>query len=101
MLENKKFMGTYYSRIIASWVRAGGYKKYGFGDEFKDWLRSLEMFENQTVVYHGSMDNVTDLDGNQLERHKMDEETVAEIYEMATCGKMEYESKVRKWLSTH
>ena len=38
MFENKMFNGIYYSRFIASWIRAGdGYHPW----RFRAWLRSL------------------------------------------------------------
>ena len=100
MFENKKFMGTYYSRIIASWIHAGGYDKFGFDKEFKEWLRSLKMYEDQAVIH--SIENgkhvITDIDGKELVRKSMPEEIVHEIYELATCGKSEYEWNIREWM---
>ena len=72
--ENKKCNngeGIHYSRIIASWVVAHGLRGKLFNDEFKDWLRSLELSEEQ----------------------------VQDIYEMATNGRLECENHARKYLS--
>lgn len=73
--ENKRCNngeGIHYSRIIASWVVANGQRGFLFeGDAFRDWLRSLEL----------------------------PEEEVQEIYEMATNGRLECENHARKYLS--
>ena len=64
----------HYSRIIASWANVGG----KFDQEFKNWLRSIE-----------------DESGDRL----FDEETIADIYNLATCGKMEWEENARRFLN--
>lgn len=73
--ENKRCNngeGIHYSRIIASWVVANEQRGFLFeGDYFKDWLRSLEL----------------------------PEEEVSDIYEMATNGRLECENHARKYLS--
>lgn len=71
--ENKRCNngeGIHYSRIIASWVVASGLRGTLFNDTFKDWLRSLEL----------------------------PEEEVQEIYEMATNGRMECEGHATKYI---
>lgn len=60
-----------YSRFIASWISVGGNLKTGEDlDRFKEWLRSLEV----------------------------DEESVQDIYDMATNGKLELETSARKFI---
>lgn len=66
----------HYSRIIASWVHVGGDV---FDDRFKDWLRSIEDSETGTRVF--------------------DEDQIYDIYNLATCGKMEWEADARRFLS--
>ena len=64
--------GEPYSRFIASWVVAND-KRWIFGDTFKDWLRSLDLTEDE----------------------------IHDIYEMATCGKMEMEGNAKNFISKH
>ena len=63
MFENKKTQnqGIHYSRYIASWNNVGGGHYYG--DQFVAWLRANMVTDNE----------------------------IAEIQEMATCGKMEFQ----------
>ena len=71
--ENKRCNngeGIHYSRIIASWVVANGLRGKLFNDEFKDWLRSLELSEDE----------------------------VSDIYEMATNGRMECEGHAERYI---
>lgn len=65
-----KTHGIPYSRYIASWAKKGnGY----FGDKFKDWLRSIDLTEDE----------------------------VWEIYDMATNGKLELEDSIKSYLKNH
>lgn len=75
--ENKvTHNGIYYSRYIASWIKAGGNFKRDretllFGVQFKNWLRQTGCTE----------------------------EEVKEIYWLATNGKLELESSAKRFLS--
>lgn len=69
--ENKTFEGIYYSRFIASYVKVNG-KIYK--DEFEDWLRSLT-----------------------INGKKMTEDEIWDIYNLATCGKLELETNCRNF----
>ena len=72
MFENKMFEGIYYSRFIASYIKVRG-KIYE--DEFRDWLGSL--------IINGK---------------SMPEDVVWDIYNMATCGKLELETNCRYFI---
>lgn len=98
MLENKKFEGEYYSRFIASWVKAGGYEKYGFEEPFEEWLKSFKFYDcpiKYTWTENGW--KATNLDG--VEYKTMPDDVVREIVEMATMGKMEFEGHTKKWIA--
>lgn len=71
MFENKKAgrYETYYSRYIASWVNVGG--GYFFGDRFREWLASEGLTESE----------------------------ISDVYEMATCGKMELEFTAKAYVN--
>lgn len=69
MLENKRLGDIHYSRVIASWTKEYPGHVY-FGSQFKDWLKDLGATEDQ----------------------------VSEIYEMATCGRLELEMSANKWM---
>lgn len=74
--ENKRCdngNGIHYSRIIASWVVANNLRGTLFNDNFKDWLRSLELSDDE----------------------------VQDIYEMATNGRMECENHARKFIASN
>ena len=66
---------VHYSRIIASWINAGGeIPNYSWGmTQFADWLTSLGF--NVKEVY--------------------------DIWNMATCGKMEFEDSAKKWITNN
>jgi len=65
--ENKKFEGIHYSRIIASWANKGVRN-----DElFKEWLGTITINDKSIPP-----------------------EVIDEIYDMATCGKLELETSV-------
>lgn len=77
MLENKKVhIGVldediYISRIIISWINSKAVYKYGFrGTVFEDWLKSLQISEND----------------------------INDIYEMAINGKFELEHLARTYV---
>jgi hypothetical protein len=73
MFENKMIKGIYATRYIMSWIREGGNLKHGRDcDDFKEWLKSLGL--NEDEVHH--------------------------IWEIATNGKMELEDSARKFLAT-
>jgi hypothetical protein len=75
MFENKfiESCHTHYSRIIASWVKAGGtFTHPWLFSEFAEWIRSLPV-------------DIT-------------EEQIYEMYEMATNGKLEFEILARRYL---
>lgn len=72
--ENKRCdngNGIHYSRIIASWVVANGMREMLFDDRFKDWLRSLELPEDE----------------------------ILDIYEMATNGRMECQNHAKRFIA--
>lgn len=69
--ENKVVNGIYYSRIIASYLNAGGTLNGKNRWKFKEWLHSLFL----------------------------DQEVEDEIYLLATNGKLELEEHAKKWLS--
>jgi hypothetical protein len=69
MLENKKLGDVHYSRVIASWTQKYPGHVY-FGETFKDWLRNLGATEVQ----------------------------VSDIYEMATCGRLELEFDAERFI---
>lgn len=71
MFENKYVpeLDAHYSRIIASWLRKFQ-NPYTNPDLFRDWLKSLGLNEDQ----------------------------VHEIYEMATCGKLEIEARAGRFI---
>lgn len=73
MFENRQINGyTYATRFIASWVREGGELRTGQDyDDFKEWLRSLGL--NEDDVNH--------------------------IYFLASNGKMELEYRAKKFLA--
>ena len=78
MFDNKKTMigGVFYSRLIVSWLNAGGLiYDYGPLDEigFKRWLR---------------------------ENCSCSESEVKDIYELATNGKREYEDDASRFLAS-
>ena len=75
MFENKylKEYGIHYSRIISSWMNAGGLLKEGKDrDDFRDWLKNTEV---------------------------LTDEQIDDIYRMATNGKLEWEANARLFLS--
>ena len=75
MFENKFVESCYahYSRIIASWVNAGGTFTHPWvHSKFAEWLRGLPV-------------DIT-------------EEQIHEMHEMATNGKLEFESLARRYL---
>ena len=72
MLENKRLGDVHYSRVIASWMHEYPGHVY-FGKTFKDWLRNLGATEEQ----------------------------VADIYEMATCGRLELECDAKRFIKEH
>lgn len=69
MFENKRLGDIHYSRVIASWVKAYPGHAY-FGGSFKAWLRDLGATEEQ----------------------------IHEIYEMATCGRLELELDAKRFI---
>ena len=73
MFENRQINGyTYATRFIASWVREGGELRTGKDyDDFKEWLRSLGLKEDD----------------------------VNHIYFLASNGKMELEYRARVFLA--
>lgn len=72
--------GMFYSRIIASWSRV--YVDYQvFGNEFKDWLRSIK-------------------DAKTGERI-LTEDQVRDIYNLATNGKLEWQENARRFINEH
>lgn len=77
MFENKRYRTIYYSRIIMSWVRAGGtFDKHGEGyDRFKSWLESLI-----------------------IDSEHIPEEVIDEIMFLAMNGKMELEDDAKKFM---
>ena len=81
MFENKVYEGIYYSRFIASWIKAGGSINYwarrlGKTTDFVEWLRSL--------VINGK---------------KMPEDIIYEINDFATCGKLELEYSAKNFIT--
>lgn len=72
MFENKevKVTGEKYSRYIASWVVAHRQRKI-FGDPFRTWLESMGLTEDE----------------------------VRECYNLATNGKLEFESCAKLFLN--
>ena len=66
--QNKEWNGIYYSRIIASWVRVGGSLKDG--GKFRKWMKSIGI----------------------------PEETVWDIYNLATNGKLELQTSALKFI---
>ena len=72
MFENKKVKvsGIHYSRYIASWWRMGN-SNYDLHGQFGDWLASVGCTEQE----------------------------MAEIHELTTCGKMELEHNIMKFLA--
>ena len=97
MLENKIFMGSHYSRIIASWVNGGGYDKYGFGHYFEEWLKTLE-FCNQPIEYELVDGKWICKNEDELNIVKLSDKEINEIVELATCGMCEFESWTMTWL---
>ena len=75
MFENKKINGIHASRFIMSWVREGG--RLGHHgedhDEFKKWLRSLGLNEDE----------------------------INDIWILASNGKMELEASARKFINNN
>ena len=72
MFENKEYMGIYYSRFIASWMKMGGKINY----KFKRWLRSL-IINNEQIP----------------------DEIIQEIYNFADNGKLELQEDAAKFLA--
>ena len=74
--ENKYAGGVYYSRIIASWVNAGGDFKINLKErgvmntKFAKWLKSLGISDHE----------------------------IWEIWNLATCGKLELETNAKRFL---
>ncbi len=66
----------HYSRIIASWINAGGKT---FGGQFKEWLQSME-------------------DSNTGEKI-FTEDQIAEIVNLAENGKMEWQISASEFLN--
>ena len=73
--ENKVVGDLYYSRVIASWVKAcrQSWIRPFFGDSFREWMRSI---------------GIPDEDANN-------------IYEMANNGKLELEISAQNWIKKH
>lgn len=76
MFENKKLevgcdAPVHITRLIASWHNVGG--EFDYGGRFEGWLKSLGLDRN----------------------------TVADIQEMALCGKMELERSARAYIKQH
>lgn len=71
MFENKTIRGIHMSRYIASFIRCGGILPL-----FGDWLEQLT------------------IDGESLTEDEKDE-----LYEFASCGKLELEMDARRFLA--
>lgn len=65
--------GIYYTRFIASWTKMCTKinRVTRYGDDFKDWLRSMGISEDE----------------------------VAAIHELADCGKLELETNAKRWMT--
>lgn len=73
MFENKVYETIYYSRFVASWIKAGGGK---LDYRFKEWLKSL--------IING--------------KHIPDE-IITEIYNYAENGKLELQEHAKMFLN--
>ena len=79
MFENKKFNHVHYSRIIASWVRAGGkIDRRGANVMFRDWLEHIVIYDE-----------------------KIPEDIREEIVYFATNGKCELEDDAEKFIANY
>ena len=72
----KKY-NVHYSRIIASWVNAGGDVN---SIEFREWLRSIKDENNERILT---------------------EDQVWQITKLATCGKLEFENDAERFIKEH
>ena len=72
MFENKIYEDIYYSRFVASWVKAGGGK---IDYRFEDWLATLEI-NGKKIPY----------------------DIIREIYLYGENGKLELELSAEKFL---
>lgn len=70
--ENRQFEGIYYSRFVASWCKSGGKLNW----EFKEWLKQLV-----------------------INKKKIPDDTIREIYNYATNGKLELEMDAELYLN--
>ena len=84
--KNKLFEKIYYSRFIASWIKAGG-----------NFNKSKKVYVNEDHYYRTSMFEEW-LRQITINGKHIPEETIKEIYELATSGKLELQEDAKKFL---
>lgn len=56
-LKNKTCAGIHYSQFVASWIKGGGFDRYGFYGEFQKWLESMNC-NNSVILTDKDINNI-------------------------------------------